>query len=43
MADEVIYKKITRKADAHLEGKVVAKHGKQKEQRFETYWFFSIY
>ena len=37
MADEVVYKKITRKADKGLEGKVVAKHGKQKEQRLKTY------
>ena len=29
MADEIIYKKMTRKADKGLEGKVVAKHGKQ--------------
>lgn len=27
MADEIIYKKMTRKADKGLEGKVVAKHG----------------
>ena len=37
MADEVIYKKMTRKADKGLEGKIVAKHGKQKEQRLKTY------
>ena len=37
MADEVVYKKMTRKADAHLEGKVVAKHGKQGNQRLKTY------
>ena len=37
MADEIVYKKMTRKADAHLEGKVVAKHGKQKDQRLKTY------
>lgn len=37
MADEVVYKKITRKADAHLEGKVEAKHGKQSNQRLKTY------
>ena len=37
MADEVVYKKMTRKADKGLEGKVVAKHGKQKEQRLKTY------
>ena len=29
MADEIVYKKVTRKADKGLEGKVVAKHGKQ--------------
>ena len=28
MADEIVYKKMTRKADKGLEGKVVAKHGK---------------
>ena len=32
MADEVIYKKVTRKADKGLEGKVVVKHGKQAGQ-----------
>ena len=37
MADEVVYKKMTRKADKGLEGKVVAKHGKQKEQRLKPY------
>ena len=37
MAEEVVYKKMTRKADKGLEGKVVAKHGKQKEQRLKTY------
>ena len=29
MADEIVYKKVTRKADKGLEGKVIAKHGKQ--------------
>ena len=29
MADEIVYKKMTRKADTGLEGKVVAKHGKK--------------
>ena len=29
MADEIVYKKMTRKADRGLEGKVVAKHGKK--------------
>ena len=28
MADEIVYKKVTRKADKGLEGKVIAKHGK---------------
>ena len=37
MADEIVYKKMTRKADKGLEGKVVAKHGKQKEQRLKAY------
>ena len=37
MADEVVYKKMTRKADAHLEGKVVAKHGKQTNQKLKPY------
>ena len=37
MADEVVYKKMTRKADKGLAGKIVAKHGKQKEQRLKTY------
>ena len=37
MADEVVYKKVTRKADRLLEGKVVAKHGKQANQRLKTY------
>lgn len=37
MSDEVVYKKMTRKADAHLEGKVIAKHGKPVNQRLKTY------
>ena len=37
MADEVIYKKMTRKADKGLEGKVVAKHGKQTNQKLKPY------
>ena len=37
MADEIVYKQVTRKADKGLEGKVIAKHGKQKEQRLKTY------
>lgn len=35
MADEIIYKKITRKADKSLEGKVIAKHGKQINQKLK--------
>lgn len=26
MADEIVYKKVTRKADKGLEGKIIAKH-----------------
>ena len=37
MADEVVYKKMTRKADRLLEGKVVAKHGKQTNQKLKPY------
>ena len=37
MADEIVYKKITRKADKDLEGKIVAKHGKQANQRLKPY------
>jgi len=37
MADEVVYKKVTRKADKGLEGKVVAKHGKQTNQKLKPY------
>ena len=37
MADEIIYKKMTRKADKGLEGKVVAKHGKQTNQKLKPY------
>lgn len=33
MADEIVYKKMARKADKGLEGKVVAKHGKQTSQK----------
>lgn len=33
MADEIAYKKVTRKADKGLEGKVIAKHGKQTDQK----------
>ena len=31
------YKKITRKADKGLEGKIIAKHGKQKDQKLKPY------
>ena len=37
MADEIVHKKITRKADKGLEGKVVAKHGKQTNQKLKPY------
>ena len=37
MADEIVYKKVTRKADRLLEGKVIAKHGKQTNQKLKTY------
>ena len=37
MADEIVYKKMTRKADKGLEGKVVAKHGKQTNQKLKPY------
>lgn len=33
MADEIVYKKVTRKADKGLERKVFAKHGKQTSQK----------
>ena len=36
MADEIVYKKMTRKADRGLEGKVVAKHGKQTTSSIST-------
>ena len=32
MADEIVYKKVTRKADKGLEGKVIAKHGKDSSE-----------
>ena len=35
MADEIVYKKMTRKADKGLEGKVIAKHGKQTNQKLK--------
>ena len=37
MADEIVYKKATRKTDKGLEGKVVAKHGKQTNQKLKPY------
>lgn len=37
MADEVVYKKVARKADRLLEGMVVAKHGKQANQKLKPY------
>jgi len=37
MADEIVYKKMTRKADKGLEGKVIAKHGKQTNQTLKPY------
>jgi len=37
MAYEITYKKMTRKADKGLEGKVVAKHGKQTNQKLKPY------
>ena len=37
MADEIVYKKVTRKADKGLEGKVIAKHGKQTNQKLKPY------
>ena len=40
MADEIVYKKMTRKADKGLEGKVVAKHGKQTNQKLKDHEFF---
>ena len=37
MADEIVYKKVTRKADKGLEGKVIARHGKQTNQKLKPY------
>ena len=37
MADEIVYKKVTRQADKGLEGKVIAKHGKQTNQKLKPY------
>ena len=37
MADEIDYKKVTRKADIGLEGKDNANHGKQTNQKLKSY------
>ena len=37
MSDEIVYKKVTRKTDKGLEGKIVAKHGKQTNQKLKPY------
>ena len=37
MEKKPTYKKVTRKADRGLEGKVIAKHGKQKDQKLKPY------
>ena len=37
MADEIVYKKVTRKADKGVEGKIIAKHGKQTNQKLKPY------
>ena len=37
MADNPVYKKVTRKADKGLEGKIIAKHGRQKDQKLKPY------
>ena len=37
MDDEIVYKKMTRKADKGLERKVVAKHSKQTNQKLKPY------
>lgn len=37
MSNTPVYKKMTRKADKHLEGKVIAKHGKQNNQKLKPY------
>ena len=37
MEKKPTYKKMTRKADKGLEGKVVAKHGKQTNQKLKPY------
>lgn len=37
MADEIGYTKMTRKADKSLENKIIAKHGKQANQKLKPY------
>lgn len=37
MADEIVYKKVSRKADRLLEGKVIAKHSRQTNQKLKPY------
>lgn len=37
MEKKPVYKKFTRKADKGLEGKVIAKHGRQKDQKLKPY------
>lgn len=37
MEKKPTYKKVTRKADRGLEGKIIAKHGKQKDQKLKPY------
>lgn len=37
MEKKTVYKKFTRKADKGLEGKVIAKHGRQKDQKLKPY------
>lgn len=35
MADEIVYKKMTRKADKSLENRITVKHGKQTNQKLK--------
>ena len=37
MEKKPVYKKFTRKADKGLEGKIIAKHGRQKDQKLKPY------
>ena len=37
MANEIVYKKMTRKADKSLENKITVKHGKQTNQKLKPY------